>query len=146
MSKKTLILITIFILVIVGIIAINSGGNSNSTTSNTLTSQSNFATINNVKDLKTRLDDKNPDDILLDVRTPQEFDQSHIKDAVNLNLKSGIFDSEIKKLDKNKTYLVFCSSGNRALEASQKISAIGLKTIYIKEGMTSWLAGGYETV
>lgn len=156
MSKKS-IFITIIIIVIFVALGFWSGSShrendkitNNQNLSNTSISQSNqnsFETINTVQELKTRLDQKNPDDILLDVRTPEEFSEGHIKNAVNIDLANPNFITEIQKLDKTKTYLVFCRTGNRALTASQEMFKIGLKTVYSKQGIVDWEQAGFETI
>jgi rhodanese-related sulfurtransferase len=154
MSKKKFIiggilagfLITVFVI-------IGNNQTSNSTTVNqtnssqiSQTSSSTFETINTVQVLKTRLDQKNPGDVLLDVRTPQEFSEGHIENAVNLDMQNPNFSSQIQNLNKTKTYIVFCRSGNRALTASQKMSEIGLETVYSKQGITDWQKLGFEVV
>ena len=93
-----------------------------------------------VQDLYTRLAQKNPNEVLIDVRTPEEFAQGHIVNAVNLDMENPNFGSEIVKLDKSKTYIVFCRSGNRALTASKSMASNDLKVIYSKEGITAWIA------
>ena len=44
--------------------------------------------------------------VILDVRTKAEFDEGHIANAININVESNEFLSEISKLDKSKTYAV----------------------------------------
>ncbi len=56
----------------------------------------------------------NKDFVILDVRTPQEFAEGHIINAVNLDINSKSFRDDLKKLDKNKTYLVYCRTGMRS--------------------------------
>jgi len=48
----------------------------------------------------------NPDFVIIDVRTPQEFAEEHIENALNIDYYSETFRDELNKLDKNKTYLV----------------------------------------
>ncbi len=59
----------------------------------------------------------NPDFILLDVCTKGEFGQRHLEDAVNMSFLSPSFKSEIYQMDKNKTYLVYCTVGGRSMMA-----------------------------
>ena len=102
--------------------------------------------IQTPQELKNRLDQKNPNDILLDVRTPQEFNEGYILEATNFNISSFDFINKIQKLDKTKTYILYCRSGNRALTASMEMSKIGLKTVYSKQGITDWQTAGFEVV
>ncbi|MFH0941824.1 MAG: rhodanese-like domain-containing protein, partial [Chloroflexota bacterium] len=56
----------------------------------------------------------NADFIIIDVRTPGEYEGGHIAGAVNLDFNAAGFNAEVDKLDKNKTYLVYCQSGRRS--------------------------------
>lgn len=62
----------------------------------------------------------NPDFIILDVRTPEEYNDGHIESSINIDYKSENFKSEISKLSQDKTYLVYCRSGRRS-KAAQDI-------------------------
>lgn len=56
-------------------------------------------------------------DVIIDVRSPQEFSQSSLDSAVNINVESPDFVSSISSLDKNKVYNVYCRSGRRSAVA-----------------------------
>src|SRR5512134_2126968 len=58
-----------------------------------------------------------PDFVLLDVRTRKEFDAERIAGAVMVDYNSPSFRDEIAKLDREKTYLVYCRTGNRSAGA-----------------------------
>jgi rhodanese-related sulfurtransferase len=154
MSKKNFIIGGILVIFLITVFVIIGNNQTNNSASNnqtnvsqiSQTNSSTFETINTVQVLKNRLDQKNPGDVLLDVRTPQEFSDGHIKNAINIDLANPNFALEIQKLDKTKTYIIFCRSGNRALTASQEMSKIGLKTVYSKQGITDWQTAGFETV
>lgn len=60
--------------------------------------------------------------VILDVRTKAEFDEGHITNAININVESESFLSEIAKLDKSATYAVYCRSGRRSADAINKMS------------------------
>lgn len=75
-----------------------------------------------------------PNSTLLDVRTPSEFLAGHIDKAVNIDFENQTFLSEIKKLDINKTYFVYCRSGNRSGQAISLMKANGIKNIYELQG------------
>ena len=151
MSKKIILGLVVVLIIILGFGLTFSQVGNNQTRTESSQSQSatsstgyNFLSLNTVQDLQKRLDAKNPNDVLLDVRTPTEFRAGHISGAVNLDMENPNFETQIQSLDKTKTYLVFCRSGNRALIASQKMSDIGLKVIYSREGITSWQSAGLK--
>ena len=52
--------------------------------------------------------------VILDVRTPGEFQQARLENAINIDFYSKTFREQMDKLDKEKTYLVYCRSGNRS--------------------------------
>jgi rhodanese-related sulfurtransferase len=54
------------------------------------------------------------DFVILDVRTPAEFAEGHIDRAVNLDVQSRDFEKRLRTLDRNKSYLVYCRTGNRS--------------------------------
>jgi len=76
---------------------------------------------------------------IIDVRTPEEFEESHIKNAVNINYKSSKFIEYISALDKKNPYLIYCKSGNRSGKASKIMDSLGFYKIYdLKGGFLNW--------
>lgn len=76
--------------------------------------------------------------IILDVRTKEEFEEGHIKNAINIPNET-IGDSEPKELrDKDQIILVYCRSGNRSKQASKKLAKLGYTNIYEFGGINSW--------
>lgn len=85
--------------------------------------------------------------IVLDVRTPAEFAEGHLANAININFESGNFEEEISKLDKSKTYAVYCRSGNRSGQATAKMSKAGFTNIYdLDGGIIDWQNAGGQIV
>ena len=78
----------------------------------------------------------NPDFGLLDVCTKKEFDQRHLENAVNISFLSRSFKSEIRKLDRNKSYLVYCTLGGRSSMAVRTMKKAGFKKVYNLVGGT----------
>ena len=75
------------------------------------------------------------DVVLLDVRTVDEFSQSHIPDALNI------------ALDKSKSYAVYCRSGKRSVLASEEMDQIGIANVYnLTGGIMEWIESGRDTV
>lgn len=80
-------------------------------------------------------DDKNnPDFVILDVRTPPEYAEQHLKGAVNINIYDDNFKDHLGKLDKKKTYLVHCHAGVRCFMAAEIMDGIGFTKIYNVDG------------
>lgn len=76
--------------------------------------------------------------VLLDVRTPAEFRAGSIKGAVNIDMMSPSFRSEISKLDKSKEYFLICRSGNRSGQACKFMATDGFKAYNLKYGIGNW--------
>ena len=81
---------------------------------------------------------RTPNAVLLDVRTPAEFDAGHIECAINIDFEHASFMSEIEKLDNTKTYFMYCRSGNRSGKAKPMIQGAGIAHLYeLKGGIVS---------
>lgn len=84
-----------------------------------------------------------PDVQLIDVRTPEEFSQGHLKGAINLNINSVDFKNRVSGFDKNKPVLVYCLSGGRSASASAFLVDNGFKEVYnLQGGIMKWDAAG----
>jgi phage shock protein E len=84
-----------------------------------------------------------PNIIVLDVRTPGEFAQGRLANAINVDFQSGNFEQEVAKLDKNATYAVYCRSGNRSGEAVKVMEDLGFTDMYdMNGGVIDWAAAG----
>jgi rhodanese-related sulfurtransferase len=75
--------------------------------------------------------------IILDVRTPWEFADGHIKNAENLDFTDPDFSDNLEKLDKNKKYIVYCKTGRRGGLALETMENAGFIRVYN-------LIGGYN--
>ena len=71
---------------------------------------------------------------IIDVRTPEEFEEGHIEGAQNINVKDDAFVTVIQKLSPSDTLLVYCRSGRRSLYAAQVMVSFGFQKIYDLEG------------
>ena len=78
------------------------------------------------------------DYIILDVRTTEEFADKHIPDAINIPNET-IGTEEIPELpDKAQLILVYCRSGNRSKQASDKLANLGYTNIVEFGGINDW--------
>ena len=61
---------------------------------------------------------------LVDVRTPEEFSEGHLENAINIDVTADDFDAKVASLDKEKPVMVYCKSGGRsALMSGKMVSA-----------------------
>lgn len=74
---------------------------------------------------------------LVDVRTPAEYSQGKIGDAVNINFLGSDFKNQIATLDKSQPVLIYCASGGRSARAVAVMKDMGFQEIHE-------LAGGYN--
>ncbi|MFH1002867.1 MAG: rhodanese-like domain-containing protein [Chloroflexota bacterium] len=89
----------------------------------------------------------NPDFVILDVRTPGEFAAGHLAGAVNLDFYASTFRDDVNKLDKTRSYLVYCHSGNRSGQAVTIMDELGFGQVYnLSSGIEGWLGQGLPTV
>ena len=76
--------------------------------------------------------------IILDVRTPEEFAEKHIPNAINIP-NENIGTDEISALpDKDQLIMVYCRSGRRSKEASAKLAKLGYTNIVEFGGIIDW--------
>jgi len=88
-----------------------------------------------------------PGVVILDVRTKEEFEEGHIANAININVESDTFLSEIAKLDKSKTYAVYCRSGRRSADAVAKMSNEEFISLAnLNGGVIDWANAGLPLV
>ena len=75
------------------------------------------------------------DAVILDVRTQEEVEEGYIPGAQNIDIYKGQgFVDEIEKLDKDKSYYVYCRSGKRSEQACRLMDQLGFKKTYNLEG------------
>ena len=83
--------------------------------------------------------ENDPDATIIDVRTPGEVSTGTIPGAKNINLFDPMFMENIKRLDRTKTYLFLCQSGNRSGSAAGCLAQLGFEKAYnIMGGIMAW--------
>ncbi len=76
---------------------------------------------------------------VIDVRTSEEIQAGMIKGAKNINIMDPSFPVKIKELDRNKTYIMVCRSGNRSGSACGFMESEGFTDLYnLAGGMMDW--------
>jgi len=89
----------------------------------------------------------NPNFILLDIRTPEEFATERIAKSILIDFYADDFKNELNKLDKSKTYLVYCRSGNRSSQSIPIMKDLNFTEFYdMGGGINQWKAEGYPTI
>ena len=86
-----------------------------------------------------------PNLVILDVRTPSEFDDGHIEDAINIPVDD--LAGRLDELSIDEELLVYCRTGNRSARAVETLQDNGFtKIFHIEEGITAWIDAGYPVV
>lgn len=81
----------------------------------------------------------NPNFVVLDVRTADEYADGHIAGAQQLDFYDDQFAAQLAKLDKSKQYLLYCRSGARSGKTAELMSGLGFSQVKdIKGGITAW--------
>ena len=77
--------------------------------------------------------------VVLDVRTPKEFKEGHIRGATNVNFYDRSFSAQLQSLDKSRPYLVHCAVGGRSGKAVKTMQELGFTNLYhMDAGMKGW--------
>jgi rhodanese-related sulfurtransferase len=88
-----------------------------------------------------------PDIRVLDIRTPPEYAEGHIRGAVNIDFMSGDFSKRLEELDRDAVYLVYCRSGNRSARAMKVFGRLGFSRIlHLSRGIRDWQGQGLPLV
>lgn len=88
-----------------------------------------------------------PDFVIIDVRTAAEFTEGYIETAENIDFYASTFRNQLDDLDKSKTYLIYCRSGNRSGQARDIMAELHFEEVYnVSGGMIAWQAAGLPTV
>jgi rhodanese-related sulfurtransferase len=82
------------------------------------------------------------DRVVIDVRTPAEFEEGHVSGALNIDVEAADFDTRIGELDKDGAYLVYCRSGRRSAIAAERMAAAGFSDIADAGGVVDLAAAG----
>ena len=90
---------------------------------------------------------KQNDVVLIDVRTPGEFEQGHLENSVNINIADKSFKEEVGKLDKSQPVYVYCKVGGRSAKAANMLREMGFEEVYdLKGGIQNWERSGMKVV
>jgi len=83
--------------------------------------------------------------VVLDVRTPEEYAEGHLADAVLIDFYDADFAVQLDELDKDVTYVVYCRSGNRSESTIQTMRELGFTDVVeVAGGIQAWVASGLD--
>lgn len=143
--RRSIILLTLSVSLIIGVVLVGGcTGNETQTVTETqiievVTPQEAFNMIESNRN--------NPDFVIIDIRTPEEFAESYIEGAINIDYYSATFEDELDSIDKNKIYLIYCQWGDRSGAALATMEGLKFMEVYdIKSGIEAWLAEGLPVV
>jgi rhodanese-related sulfurtransferase len=134
--KKNWVMLVLSISLVIGVVG--AGGCTQAQIIEDITPQEASTLIEN--------NQNNPDFVIIDVRAAEEFAEGHIENAVNLDYHSETFRDELNKLDRNKTYLIYCLSGNRSRSALDIMGELNFREAYnMLGGIIMWKKEGLPT-
>jgi len=83
----------------------------------------------------------NQDYIILDVRTPEEFNEGHIEGAMLIPVDE--LKGRLDELSVDKPIIIYCKSGGRSRNAASILVENGFTRVYDMGGITDWIDKGY---
>jgi len=80
------------------------------------------------------------DAVVIDVRAAKEqYEEGQIPGNIRIELGTSTFEEELRKLEKNKRYLVYCRTGVRSMEACQTMTSLGFDQVFsLDGGIKNW--------
>jgi rhodanese-related sulfurtransferase len=85
--------------------------------------------------------------VILDIRTPGEYQSGHIENSIMIDFYSKTFAEEVNRLDKEKIYIVHCRSGNRSTRSMALFKELKFQKIYhLSTGINGWNSEGLPLV
>jgi rhodanese-related sulfurtransferase len=84
---------------------------------------------------------------VIDIRTPGEFQSGHLPGAILIDLYSQTFVDQLSRLDKEKTFLIYCRTGNRSTRSLEIFKKLNFQKIYhMSTGIRAWQSEGFGVV
>jgi rhodanese-related sulfurtransferase len=89
------------------------------------------------------LEDRSPEVVLLDIRTPEEYADGHVPGSVNIDFYAADFADQLDALGKDVPYVVYCRSGNRSGSAMGIMEGLGFSEVWdVDGGIVAWSQAG----
>ena len=95
------------------------------------------------------IDEHNGDNdfAILDIRTPGEFQSGHLPKSIPIDFYSNTFADQLSRLDKGKTFLIYCRTGNRSTKSLEIFKKLKFQKIYhMASGISAWKSEGFTVV
>jgi rhodanese-related sulfurtransferase len=84
---------------------------------------------------------------ILDIRTPGEFQSGHLSKSILIDFYSQTFVDQLGRLDKEKTYLIYCRTGNRSTKSLEIFKKLKFQNVYhMASGISAWNSEGFAVV
>lgn len=94
-----------------------------------------------VNEFKTAIADSSV--VILDVRTPSEYISGHITGANNISVEGELFTATVERLDRKKSYYVYCGAGVRSAKAAAILREKGFEKVFdLGDGLDAWIENG----
>lgn len=129
-------IITLIVLLVTAFLAYNFFSNSNRSMKQSM----------NISPSEFREMIQNDPGVVIDVRTDDEYQSGHLAMAnYQLNVMDGEFESKLDSLSKDKTYYLYCRTGNRSGQAARLMKKNGFENVYNIGGFGDLADEGFET-
>ena len=84
---------------------------------------------------------------ILDIRTPGEFQSGHLSKSILVDFYSQTFVDQLSRLDKEKTFLIYCRTGNRSTKSLEIFKKLKFQKVYhMASGISGWKSAGFAVV
>ncbi|MGB3780583.1 MAG: rhodanese-like domain-containing protein [Tunicatimonas sp.] len=84
-----------------------------------------------------------PNEQLIDVRTPDEYQTGHLPHSTVIDFKGEDFRDKMAQLDKKQPVMVYCAAGGRSTAAAALLEELGFSEVYeLEGGITRWREAG----
>lgn len=140
---KKYLLTMLFLVITIGSLSILAKQNSQIDTNNTESKRIISTTPTQVNKRiavdEFYIETQKPNVVILDIRTPEEYNNGHIDNSINIDFYATNFRTELDKLDKTVEYNIYCNSGNRSATALQMMKEMGFENVLeLEGGIQAW--------
>lgn len=129
--RKSCISIVLISIALIGCVAAKTGKDE--------TSDSSIKDINAEEAYTLLNSDGGKEVVVIDIRTADEYNASHIPNAINIDFYSEDFRGRVLSLNTNESYLYYCRSGNRSIQAKGVFEELNATVYHMKTGFRDWV-------